>query len=670
MRKAFALLFVLIAAAYAGSFRAGWHLDDNRTIVRNEAIDDLPRAFSRLVTANRGLGDLTFTLNHRIAGDDPFLYHGVNLAIHFACGILIYLLVSGLRPKDRRTRRAAFAAAALFLAHPLATGSVTYVVQRYTSLATLFYLLSVWLYRRGAVRGDRTAAVLSVLAALAGARSKEIVLTLPAALLLLEWLFPTMRTRRRYLRALPHAAVVALIPLTLVTARIGLGESLADAMTRSSRETGVIGRSSYAITEVHVVTDYLRLLFLPRGLTIDHDVPVRTDPFEAATLLKGIFLAACIGAGFALRRWRPLAAFGILWFFLALSVESSLLPIRDVMFEHRTYLPSVGFFSALAALLPDPRGRPRLAAGALAAVLVLLSALTFERNRVWRSEISLWSDAVRKAPAKARPWANLGYARLEGGEREGAAAALEEAVRLGPVFPEDLVTLAEARYGLGRYREAEEALREAIRILPRYARAHRNLALLLRETGRPDEALREAERAVEVDPAYEEGRRFLAVLRAEREAGAGKGIQEETGALAAALEGDGKEALRRMKTWEADEGPKGPDDAVRIARALHEGGMPEEALEALLIAGRMFPGDARFPYYAGAILYQRGDPAEALPRIEESLERDPSDGDARLLLARALIDLNQPARARIELERILGETPQLTEAKELLSRLP
>lgn len=674
MKRTIAVLLSLVAVAYAGSFRAGWHLDDNRTIVMNAAIDDLSRAAGRLAAENRGLGDLTFTLNHRISADDPVPYHGVNLAIHGACGLLVYLLLSGLRPGDRRNRWAALAAAALFLTHPLATGSVTYIVQRYTSLATLFYLLSVWLYRRGAVGRDRRAALLSILAALAGARSKEIVLTLPAALLLLEWLFPTGRSARRYLRVLPHVAAVALIPLTLVAGRVGLGESLADAMTRSSRETTVIDRSSYAITQVHVVTDYIRLLLVPKGLTIDHDVPVRTDPFEAATLVKALLLAAVAAAALRLRRDRPLAAFGILWFFLTLTVESSLFPIRDLMFEHRTYLPSVGFFAAVAALGPDPRKHPRLAWGALGAAVLLLSALTFDRNRVWSDETTLWTDAVRKAPGKARAHANLGYALLDRGEKEGAAAALAEAVRLGPVFPEDLVTLAEIRFGLGRYGESEETLRYALRIRPGYAKAWRNLAFLLRETGRPEEAVEAAERAVVADPDYEEGRRLLDLLRAEISAGEGErpagGGNRGSLALRAALEGDGEGAIRLLRAWEAGGGARLPDDVVRVARALHQGKMPEEALQALEIGARVFPDDSGFPYYMGAILYEKGERRDALARFEESLRRDPTDMEVRLLLGRTLLELGERDRARAELERVLRESPHHVEAKDLIDQIP
>lgn len=683
MKKPLLLVLLLTVIVYAGSFRAGWHLDDNRTIVKNESIDDARRALVRLVTTNRGLGDLTFTVNHRLGGSDPAAYHAVNLAFHLGCGVLVYLLVAGLGRGERRFEMAALGAASLFLVHPLATNSVTYVVQRYTTMAAFFYLLSAVLYRGGAL-GSRKAAILSVVAALAAARSKEIALTLPLALAALEYTFPTSRSRRRYLRVLPQAAAVLVIPVTLLAGRIGLGDSLSEAMREGSRETTVIPRAPYLLTQFHVVVDYLRLLLFPRGLTIDHDVVIRTDPFAVATVLRALFLASLAGAAFAVKRKRPLVTFGLLWFFVSLLVESSIFPIRDVMFEHRTYLPSVGFFAAVAALVLRPERRPSFWAAILGVIVVALGIATGERNRVWRDDISLWTDATAKAPGKGRPWANLGYARVDRGEIEKATGALEKSIELGPVFPEDLVTLAEVYFDLGRKDEAEAALREALRRRPDYARAERNLAALLQSSGEEDAAIRAAETATVRDPDYGEGWAFLARLRLNEgdEAGAEqaalRGTEAADGAAApfavlaflAARRGDADEALRFLESWASARLPGSPDDAARVAQTLWDAGDTSEALLALATGRLAFPDDASLAYYAGAISLATGDPSKALEAAEDAVRLGPADTSFRLLLARALAENGQNDRARRELREVLRKDPNQTEAKALMDQIP
>src|SRR5215470_2683061 len=156
------------------------------------------------------------------------------------------------------------------------------------------------------------------------------------------------------------------------------------------------------MTQSVVVPRYLALVAFPYGFNVDHDIAVERQ-LSPSVVGGALFLTALLAfALYAIRRW-PLMGFGIAWCFSTLSVESSVLPIRDVMVEHRMYLamPGIGLVVAygFAWLLVRRRG-VAVAAGVVA--LTLLAVLTVLRNEVWRTPLALWTDALSKSPNKAR----------------------------------------------------------------------------------------------------------------------------------------------------------------------------------------------------------------------------------------------------------------------------
>jgi len=510
--------------AYADSFRGGFVFDDVPSIVRNTSIHDLGGFLTGGYRGrpNRAIGYLTLALNYRWGGLDPAGYHAVNLAIHLVNALLVRALVVSTFATPRlvasrlapHARTVAFIAAALFVAHPLQTQAVTYVVQRLASLATTFCLLTVVLYarwRRGAGQGRpwaRAASYLPILLSAAAAmKTKEIAFTLPLAVCVYELLFFEGATRQRLLRLVPLLATLAIIPLTLVGASRPVGEALSDVSAFTRVQT-TLSRTEYLATELPVVVRYLGLLAAPVGQNVDHDVPVERAPglrvlgalallavLAGAALYLGRASAAARGPG-ALDPAVRLVSFGIAWFFLALAVESSLIPIVDVMYEHRVYLPSVGFFVAVATawvMLAGricPRQPVRCALGVAGAVAAVLSVATFERNAVWADDLSLWSDAAAKSPDKSRPHNNLGTALEERGRTSEAEERFLTALRLDPENAEASYNLGRLRLTQGRYLEALPLLRLAIELQPRSAGPYANLAGALNRLGRYPETIR------------------------------------------------------------------------------------------------------------------------------------------------------------------------------------
>lgn len=529
--------------AYSNSLHGPFVFDDRQHIRDNPLIRDLGRvldASGYREQPTRYLAYLTFALNYQLGGLEPFGFHVVNLAIHLLCAAAVYGLVALTFRTPRLERSAvapwrreiAFAAALLFVAHPLQTQAVTYVVQRVTSLATLLYAAAVLLYARwrlareaggwGPARAAGTYG-LALVAAVAAMKTKEIAFTLPFAILLYELCFFDPRPRR-VLALLPLLATAAIIPATLLDLH-----APASAIAERTRVETALPRLDYLTTELAVILEYLRLLVLPLGQNLDHDFPVQGSLLAPRVLAALAVLVALLAAGAWLyRRSEPrdgrpaidpaarLVAFGIGWFFLALMVESSVIPIDDVINEHRVYLPSIGFFAAAAAggalLLRRARGGDPRRLLVLTALLLglVLAVATLRRNAVWATNLSLWADAALKSPQKVRPLNNLAEALATAGFQEEGVAVLRRAVALAPRNPTVRGQLGAALASLGRTSEAEVEMREAIRLDPARAEHVFNLALLLSRTGRLEEAKPWFRRFLEIAPESWSGMRAFA----------------------------------------------------------------------------------------------------------------------------------------------------------------
>ena len=529
--------------AYSDAFTGAFAFDDLQHVRDNVRIRDL----HALLTWSgyeplhlRFVGYVTFALNYALGRLNVVDYHLVNFAIHAANAALVYALVilcfrtprlrgSAVAPSAQAI---AFFSAALFATHPLQTQAVTYVVQRFTSLSTFFYLLTVVLFLAWRLRRERadaspaaSAALFAALLASAvlGMKTKEIVFTVPLAVVLCELSFFEPLPWRQRLFLLPIAATLPIVPLSVLSA----GPVSATSVAQATRVQTTVSRIDYLLTQGPAVVTYLRMLVWPAGQNVDHDFPVARSVLEPRVLGSSLALAA-LGAvaGLLYRRTaaraaRPLdpgarlVGFGVAWFFLALAVESTVVPIADVLNEHRVYLPSVGFFcgvGVLGALLLH-HVRPASAARAMVIAGLSLSAVlavaTFQRNRVWATEISLWSDGAAKSPGKARPHLNVGTALAMEGRLDEAARELRRAVELDPESAYAHAQLGAALMSLERPAEAEPELREAVRLAPNDADALFNLGIVLTRTGRREEAAPVLRRFLEVaSPSYANARRI------------------------------------------------------------------------------------------------------------------------------------------------------------------
>lgn len=510
------------AAIYSNTWHVPFVLDDIHSIVQNEARHTIKWSLPAWL-GTRAVAYFTLDLNYSWGGLAVEGYHAVNIMIHILTSLLVavFIYLAGRRTYRPMVWRygivtidnhwlLAFAGGLVFLTHPIQTQSVNYIVQRMVLLTTLFYigaLTAYWLYRTS--RNRRAAigwAAVSLISSVIAMHTKEIAVTLPAAIVLMEYIFFSRTWRklfRRWWLLLPWLITVLIIPAYLLEVRsifirdaevppYAYGENILDKISLArignvSAETPDITRETYFVTEWSVIARYLRLIVWPVGLNIDHDIPWQDSWFNIKSLSALSVIFGLAGAGVWLkRRGKVLGAAGIALFFIALSVESSIIPIKDNIFEHRLYLPMIGAVLIAAeglawciARINRPGGQAdegmRRLGLAMILMLIIFSCLTYARNGVWASALTLWSDAAEKSPKKARPLNNLGLAFEEKGRMEEAEKVYRQALLNNPDNVEVLVNLGALLGKTNRTGEALVILKKAIEIKPDLTSGYVNL---------------------------------------------------------------------------------------------------------------------------------------------------------------------------------------------------
>jgi tetratricopeptide (TPR) repeat protein len=236
----------------------------------------------------------------------------------------------------------------------------------------------------------------------------------------------------------------------------------------------------YLLTECRVIIDYIRLVFLPLHQNLDHDISISKSLFEWPVLMSFISLAAILYLAKRMFFKYRMISFAVFWFFLTLLPESSFFPFADVMFEHRLYLPMVGYSIFLVCGLYYLLVKKTLNYFVLSLMLIIAcySFLAFQRNKVWENEITLWQDAVQGAPHKPRPYDDLGVAWAHQGDLDHAIFDYSKAIEIFPEFPEAYYNRGVSYVKKGDLSRALSDFDKAIAIKPDFSQAYYDRAVV------------------------------------------------------------------------------------------------------------------------------------------------------------------------------------------------
>jgi len=452
------LVVLLIIASYLNTLNSPAILDDEHSFIftTKTQIKDLSlSSLNALKDSEFGLGRLipitTLAINNYFSHGQASPYHITNISIHIAvllsivCFLkqLVRLPVTAQSLKILSPQYLVWAVAGLWALSPVQTNAVTYIVQRMSSLCALFYTLALALYLHARMETKQKRSLIyfagAVFAAGCSFISKENSASLPIAILLLEDFFIAPGVIEKNIKSflknhwLPTLIFIFLVfPILIEVWHTLTGGYEVRPFTLPER----------LLTETRVVTWYMTLLLIPLPLrmNIDHDFMISHSLFSPlSTFFSLITITALLVYAIRIRRNIPLLSFGILFFFLNILIESSIIPL-ELVFEHRLYLSSIGFFLAILAIadlaiskyiIIQTESFKKIMILTLIILLAGSSLLTSLRNYDWRNEESIYRDMAEKSPQKPRPLGNYGMALSKAGKPEEGARFLNRAFSAG-----------------------------------------------------------------------------------------------------------------------------------------------------------------------------------------------------------------------------------------------
>ena len=403
---------------------------------------------SRFKVSTRPVADFSVWVNALMSGDNPVSYRITNIVIHVLAGLILYgivlrTLVQGRfsqRLKDH-ARTFAFVVAAIFLVHPLQTQSVSYMIQRHESLMGLVYLLVIYTLLRVAAEDCKHVmawAGVAFVASLAGMLTKQVMVTVPVAVLLFDRAFISQGFGEALRKRGWFYGLLALTWAGLVwTQYTGSFSDDTSAGFQNEAYTPL----TYLLSQGEVILMYyLKLAFYPYHQVLDYQIIGAYTRGDMIWLIAGVPVAGLLLVslwGVIKNSWWGFLGFA---FFLVLAPSSSIMPIADVIFEHRMYLPLISIIALVVfagdwliqKIFSGQSVRMLMTAAAIGGVLLVLSLATINRNVTYATRVSMWEDVVSKEPMNARGWHNLGSALDKAKRQDEAVECYKKVLAIVP----------------------------------------------------------------------------------------------------------------------------------------------------------------------------------------------------------------------------------------------
>jgi tetratricopeptide (TPR) repeat protein len=543
-------------------------------------------------------------------------HHLTNIILHATAAVLVFLVLFQM---TGALWRCAFVAA-VWAVHPLRAESVAWISERKDVLSAVFFALTLGAYGHYVRRPSTLRYLLVALLFALGLLSKDMLVTLPCVLLLLDyWPLGRLTERSRFLPLLKEK--IPFFALSAISCAITfLGPEKLDAAGRvplSLRlENSIV---SYGI--------YLRQTVWPAGLVVEYPYPFQAFPFWelAGSLVLAGFISV---AAFRLRTRHPSLLVGWFWFIGMLVPVIGLAQISHYAHADRyTYLPHIGLCLAGTWIGAEWAGEERhrrlvLGLGAVA-VLCVLTVASWRQTAYWSNSMALWGRAVDGAPDSYLAHDGLGAALIQRGRGDEAIAQYREALRINPADVDGHTGLGNALFRQGRTDDAIAQYREALRINPEYPEAHDDLATALLGEGKSEEAGAEFVEALRFNPLHADA------------------VHNDLG-IALFQQGRMEDAIAQYQEALRIT-PAFLEARNNLGNALLQQGRTEDAVTQYREALRLNPADANTCINLGSALLQEGQAGEGMARIQQALGLQPDNPAIQNKVAWALATAAQPA---------------------------
>jgi tetratricopeptide (TPR) repeat protein len=567
-----AIVIAVCFAAYFNTLFAHFVWDDTIFITHNPYLKSfrfLPKFFVEdfwnigILKLDSGyyrpLLAISFMFDYLLWHAKPFGYHLVNLLLHTLASVLLFLFLELLL----KNRLISLFSSLVFSAHPIHTESVSFVSGRVDLLPLIFFLLSLIFFLKYTSRKSPSAITLrcdfqwlgkcfiqrdrpsyplrkglilsytinkrfflylfSLACFFLSLLAKEMAVTLPLIVLCVDYLFLSKRNFKDVIKNFPrfHLGFFVILGLYLLIRFYFISWSFMSANTRYSTNF-FPGASQYwrIFTAIKILVFYIRLLLFPYNLKADYFFPAANSLFEPSVFIGVMVLISLVFIAIKNIKNYPILSFSIIWFFITVLPVSNIIPIGNIFAERYMYIPSVGFCIAIGFLFSWLLKRNiklnylnwKISVSCVFILLIIaLSRVTFERNKVWNNEFTLWNETAKAAPESPRSHCNLASAYYTLNFLKEAIAEIKIAVQLYPNYYEAFDTLGHIYFKKGLPDEAIKAYKIAISISPERETAYDSLAVAYGKLGQYKEAINADIIALKHNPYLDAARYNLAL---------------------------------------------------------------------------------------------------------------------------------------------------------------
>ena len=460
---------------------------------------------------------LSLMLDFEFYGLEAGGYHLTNLLFHIANALLLFLLLKRMTGK---LWQSAFVAA-LFAIHPLRVESVAWVTERKDVLSTLFWLLTIWTYCHYIERPAIHRYLLVILTFALGLMAKPMVVTLPFALLLLDY-WPLQRLQitksdaaaglQTNLPSLPagrNHQILSLILEKIPLFALAAISSIITLLTKRSLEAvQSIEEFPLSVRFANAVVSYVKYIgkmIWPENLAVFYPHPGSLSVWQTAG--TGLILVLISFAVVRAARNHPYLVMGWLWYLGTLVPVIGLAQAGEqAMADRFTYIPLIGLFIMIAWGVPEwlASYRHKRFLLSVSSLVVLSALMILSRSQVqhWRSSVTLYEQALAVTNNNYLAYNNLGVTLQMQGHLEEAIGHYTKALAIKPDYPAALTNLGDGYLAQGKVEKAITHLSEALRLDPDYVVAHNTLGLALTEQGEYTEAMVSFSRALAIESKY------------------------------------------------------------------------------------------------------------------------------------------------------------------------
>lgn len=323
----------------------------------------------------RWISDILNKISYKIGRFDPWCYRILNILIHVAAGMVLYLIFFKLLSYSKKNEffrnnasLISFCTSALFLLHPVQTQTVSYVVQaRLEGLAALFVFSAAYFLIKISYAPSKLQKYLfTFLFILCGALScgtKEIVIISPFLMMLIDWFFISETDWQSFKSRLGiHIGfMLTIFGVFLINNKIHWFTSIFGLKYSMSNNRGniltknpddIITPLLYLISEFKVILHYLLIFIWPFDISVEYDWKLSNSFFAPDSFFPFLALAALAGwtLNLTYKRVSSFFCFGMLWFFISIAPRSSIIPSSELICDYKTYLASAGWLFVIAVV--------------------------------------------------------------------------------------------------------------------------------------------------------------------------------------------------------------------------------------------------------------------------------------------------------------------------------